>query len=107
MLFHKFKGTATLAGGNWSKNTEKFSMGMLRQIVIEPTTATNIYDLSIVDEDGFTVFPTDEENTIPLEGAYSQSNLNIPLRGFYTVRIQNSTVAADTVKYLLVVQEEA
>ena len=106
MLFHRVQGNAVLSGGNWSANTVRITKGLLLQVVFIPSVSTNIYDFSIVDEDGYTVLPTENESTTAIEGNYSQNNLNIPMRGIYTIKINNATSVSDTIKYLLMIQEE-
>jgi hypothetical protein len=105
MLFHKIKGVATVSSGSWSGNTPKFSMGVLRQIVLKATTSTNIFDFSLVDENGNTVFPTDKDSATAIEGSLNLNKVDIPLVGIYTMKISNATIDED-ISYLLVVQED-
>ena len=106
MLFHPISGTATLVGGSWSTNLIKFSMGYVRQIILQPTTVTNIYDFSITDDEGFTVFPYEGGLSTAIEGNFCMHKVDIPLRGVYTINISNATVQTDTIKYKILVQED-
>ena len=104
MLFSRLHGTATTSSGSWSINTPKYSIGFLLQVIIEPTTSTNIYDFSITDEYGFTVLPTHEFDTVAIEGVLNLNKLEIPLLGIYTLSITSATVD-EVIKYELIVQE--
>ena len=92
MLFGKIKGTMTTSSGAASFNTPKYSMGYLRQIVIVPTTPTNIWDLTITDEYGFTILPNEDLSTTAIEGTFCVHKVDLPLVGIYTVKILNATV---------------
>jgi hypothetical protein len=51
MLIHKYLKEITVTSGSGSDNTLKFSGAELVQMIVIATTSTNIYDLSLVDED--------------------------------------------------------
>lgn len=105
MLFSNFPKTLTTSSGTVSFNTPKFSMGYLRQIIINPATSTTVYDLVIIDQDGYTVLPTQDQQTINLTGSTNFHKLDIPMVGVYTVKIQNST-ADEAFSLKMLVQED-
>jgi hypothetical protein len=76
----------TASSGIWSFNTQKFSGGNLMYIVLNPTTATTTYDISIIDEKSNTIY-----NDEGITGLYIQE-VYIPLRGVYTISVSNSSV---------------
>ena len=61
MTIYRVTGTAATVSGKVSWNTLDIPGGMLRQIIIEPTTSTNIYDFQMVNDNSFTVVPTQVE----------------------------------------------
>ena len=105
MLFSKFKGTLTTVGGIASFNTPKFSMGYLRQLVLQPTSSDNIYDLSIIDDTGLLVLPTQDIQTTSLKGTQNFHKLDLPLVGIYTIQISNAT-ADEAIPYVMLAQED-
>ena len=87
MLIHKYLKDITVTSGSGSDNTLKFSGAELIQLFTEATTSTNIYDLSITDEDDDVVF---EE--LAIEGDHEEHGIYIPFRGIYTIDISNATI---------------
>lgn len=102
MLIHKYrKDIPTGLTGSGSDNTLKFSGAELVQLLTEADTSTNIYDLSITDEDGDVVY---EE--LAIEGEYEEHGMYIPLRGIYTVSIANATaIASENITVKLMIEE--
>ena len=105
MLFSRRQGTMTTVGGAATADSAKFSMGYLRQIIIVPTTSTNTYNFSIVDEYGFTVLPTQDITTTAVEGTLCIHKVDIPLLGVYTFTIDSATVD-EAFSYEYLVQED-
>lgn len=105
MIFSRLHGTATISSGSWSVNSPKYSMGYIRQITLAPTTSTNIYDFSIVDEYGYTILPTEDISTTAIEGGTSIHKIDIPLIGVYTLQITNATID-EAIKYEIMIQED-
>ena len=110
MLFATFPGgiipgTITVSSGTGSFNTPKFSMGYLRQLIVSPTTSTNIYDIQIIDPTGLLVLPTEDLSTYSLVGTFNMHKLDIPFVGIYTVKILNAVID-EVFNYKMVVQED-
>jgi hypothetical protein len=105
MLFSKIQGSATTSSGSVSFNTPKFSMGYLRQLIFIPATSTNVWDLTIVDEYGFVVLPTEDIKTTAIEGTLCVHKVDLPLVGIYTITISNSTVD-EKFTYEIMTQED-
>lgn len=97
MLIHKHRMSIIPSSGDGSANTLKFSGGLLTQIYTKATTSTTIYDVALVDEDNDTVF---ELNAI--EGETEEHSVYLPLRGMYTVEVNDSTVDEAIVVKLMV-----
>ena len=97
MSIHKHRSSVSISSGSGSSNTMKFSMGNLIQVFLKATSTTNIFDFSMVDEDGDIVYIKEA-----LEGNYEEHNIYVPVRGIYTLTISNSTVdEAITVKIMV------
>ena len=97
MLIHKHRMSITPSSGDGSANTLKFSGGLLTQIYTKATTATTIYDVALVDEDGDSIFELDA-----IEGETEEHSVYLPMRGIYTVQVNDSTVDEAIVVKLLV-----
>lgn len=76
----------TPSSGDGSANTLKFSGGLLTQLYTKATTATTIYDVALVDEDNDTVFEIEA-----IEGEHEVHSVYMPVRGIYTVQVNDST----------------
>ena len=92
ILHGKFvKKDFSLSGGptfSGSFNTPAFQLAELSQIMCGPNSESDVYDISLVDADGFTVFQRDDKT-----GTISETDVNIPLEGIYTVTIGDTTVS--------------
>ena len=89
----------TASSGVWSFNTQKFSGGDLRQIILNPTTATTTYNLTITDEKRNVVW--DKE---AITGYYNEL-LYLPLRGIYTIAVDTSSIADEAFTGRLMIEE--
>lgn len=86
MLFQDVKMTLTTSGGAASGNTERIK-GLIKKVLIEPTTATNTYTFTL----------TDPDSRVPLSyetitGTLRDTNSNEPVDGIYTAAIAGATV---------------
>lgn len=99
MLIHKHIKDIQVTSGSGSDNTLKFSGGEMVQIYAEATTATNIFDVSLVDEDSDEIYSQDA-----VEGSFSEHSITVPLRGIYTISIANATVD-EYIRVKLMVEE--
>ena len=99
MLIHKHKALLYSVSGTASENTLKFSGAQLIQVFIESATSTNIFDLSLVDEDGDEVYREDA-----IEGYFEEHSVYIPLRGVYTIVISDATID-ELIEVKLMVEE--
>lgn len=97
MLIHKHRMSITPSSGDGSASTLKFSGGLLTQIYTQAKTSTTIYDLALVDEDDDTVFEIEA-----IEGGTEEHSVYLPLRGIYTVQINDSTVDEEIVVKIMV-----
>lgn len=55
MLHDKKKYTVTISGGVGSFNTDAMR-GLIDQLIIIPTTASNTFNVSMIDKDGDTIY---------------------------------------------------
>ena len=91
MAFYEFRlndSSPALAsvGGAWSVNTERIQGG-IAGVRIRPLTATTIFDVSIVEYNGFTVY-----SKKGCKGELVEDfNTVIPVRGILTIRVTNAT----------------
>jgi len=72
------------AAGVFSANTNDIS-GILGELLIQPTTGTTVFDVSVINNKGLIIYKR-TSNTGDLA-----EELRIPLRGIYTVLIDNAT----------------
>ena len=87
----------TPSSGDGSANTLKFTGGLLTQIFTKSTTPTTIYDVALVDEDSDTIFELSA-----IEGEMEEHSVYLPLRGIYTVQVNDSTVDEAVVVKIMV-----
>lgn len=85
MLIYPVEISQTAVSGIWSVNTKKFDSAILKQIVLEATTATSWFDFSITDDRGLTVYKTTSKALGKL-----RVEVNIPLKGIYTLAVANA-----------------
>jgi len=87
MNIHRERKSITVSSGYGTENTLPFCGAELRQLIVEPPTSTNIYDLYILDS-----YNTKIYEHLACEGYYEEHPIQIPLRGVYTVSLSNATV---------------
>ena len=97
MLINKHRLTITASSGGGSENTLKFSGADLVQVYAKAKTSTNIFDLSLVDEDNDTVLEYDA-----VEGEMEEHSIYMPMRGVYTVTISDATIDEAIVVKLMI-----
>lgn len=86
MTIHKEILTGSTVSGSLDVNTKEPFMGIMRQIIVSPTTSTTTYNLDIIDDEDLKVFCETSIN-----GHYAPE-VALPVRGIYTVSISSSTV---------------
>ena len=76
----------TLTPSSGSASATFITQGICLQILVKPTTASTIYDVSLTDPGSVVVFKrTSETGTL-------NELISLPLAGAYTVAIDNATV---------------
>jgi len=85
-IIHKEKITGTASSGTFSSNTKRAVQGLLRNIVVKPTTSTTQYDVKLLDGDSLTIWERTSE-----VGEFTDQ-VALPFRGVYTLTVSNSTV---------------
>ena len=85
MVIHNEYIAGSTVSGELEANTRQFLMGIVRQIVVQPTTGTTTYNLSIVNDNSIEVFYSDS-----ITGNFSEE-VALPFRGVYTVTISEAT----------------
>jgi hypothetical protein len=85
MLIDTQKLTPTITSGSGAGNTAHIR-GLVKHIVVKPTTETTTYDISIVNPLGAKIYERLSET-----GTMSELT-DIPVNGIYTISIENSTV---------------
>lgn len=98
MVIHTENLTGTVSGGSLAINTVAALQGIVREIVVSPTTPTTQYNLTITNADSLDVFIS-ESNT----GDFIEE-VALPIRGIYTVTISSST--EDEVYSIAIIVEE-
>lgn len=78
--------TVATSGGTWSGNTPLPIWGFLVGVRCRPATLTTLYNLRIVDRDGYEIFERKG-----LKGEYAGSFISVPVRGVHTVYIEQAT----------------
>lgn len=85
MIIHQEKVRITPSAGDGSDNTLSV-MGLCYQVVVKPVTETTQYDIKIIGQNDVLIFHrTSETGTI-------SEFVMMPLRGIYTIQLENSTV---------------
>jgi len=84
MLISSGQINITTLSGSASANTASIR-GLLRNVVVKPTTESTIYDIKIINQAGATIYERTSET-----GTLSEIN-EIPIIGMYTVTISNAT----------------
>lgn len=84
--------------GSWAGNTVSLR-GLLKQVLVNPTTTSTMYDFSLTNNQNDIIYRrTDVSGTLNEE-------IDLPITGVYTMRIQNAT--RDEVFTVLLVVREA
>ena len=85
MVIHNEYIEGSTISGELEANTRQFLMGIVRQIVVQPTTGSTTYNLSIVNDNSIEIFYSDS-----ITGNFSEETA-LPFRGVYTVTISEAT----------------
>lgn len=104
MLFHPIEISKTASSGAWSFNTDKISMGIIRQIVIKAATDTTTFDFYLLDDKSNYVYDTRTRGMTPT-GTLNEL-LQLPVRGIYTVGVVSSFVLDEEFTGRIMVQED-
>ena len=106
MSFHKEDHTVTIAGGVGSFETDHPWRGLLWNLIVEPTTSSTTYYLTVTDDKGDEVIAFDQ--TAVADPNNINSALEMPVRGKYTFTfsavsadepIRSRPIVSDTVNY--------
>lgn len=85
MTIHKEILSGSTSSGALAVNTVEPFMGIMRQILVKPTTGTTQYNCTITDDNDLVI---QCENSIV--GNYSPE-VALPVRGIYTIDIDSAT----------------
>ena len=85
MVIHNEYIAGSTVSGELIANTRQFLMGIVRQIVVQPTSGSTTYNLSIVNDNSIEIFYSDS-----ITGNFSEE-VALPFRGVYTVTISEAT----------------
>jgi len=83
---HKEQLTLTPSSGTASGNTNRFLTGLLRQVLVSPTTSSNVYNLTITSPEGLIIFQTTSQT------GDMADEVSIPMRGVHTVALASATI---------------
>ena len=86
IIIHKEQLTITASSGSGTVNTNQFIMGLMKQILVSPATASTIYDITVTSPEGLIISQTTSQT-----GDFADE-MDIPVRGMHTVQIDNATV---------------
>lgn len=103
MLIHQIPIKQTSSSNGWSFNTIKI-IGLLRHILVKATTAES-FDFSITDATGNAIYSTVASGETPTGTLNVQ--VQIPLRGIYTLAVANAETASEAYTGILTVTENA
>lgn len=84
-VIHEEILTGTTASGNLSINTSRHIYGLLREIIIKPTTNTTTYNFKITNQNSLIMY---EEMSLTGEVAIEVS---LPIKGTNTFAIDNAS----------------
>lgn len=85
LVINQTKKTGSTSSGSLAVNTGIPVMGICRQIIVKPTTATTQYDFKITSPQSVVVY-----ERIGEVGTLAEIN-DLPLLGTYTLTISNAT----------------
>ena len=94
MLIDTQKVSGTISSQAFSANTNPIR-GIVKQIIVEPASEANVYNISIVNEFGSIGHERTSET-----GCYAELT-DLPVRGAYTINITEATVDEDIAIYLI------
>jgi hypothetical protein len=96
---HRDYRSITVTTGYGVANTYDFKGGMFMQVIAQPPTQTNIYDLYILDQNNQKIY-----TQLAREGNWEEHGLHIPVRGVYAITLSSATVD-EVVPVTFMVQE--
>ena len=98
MIIHLQYFTESTSSGTFAVNTDAAFMGIMRQLLVSPATASTTYNLTITDSDDLDIYCDTS-----ITGNYAPE-VAIPVRGVYTVTIDSAT-ADESFTIKLMVEE--
>ena len=87
MSFHRESHNFATSSGTGFFKTDHSLRGLIWQIIIDPTTSTTKFDFTLLDSNGDSVLDWVSE----VGSTNSGFGLEIPVSGYYTFKILNST----------------
>ena len=84
MFAHKERLTGTASSGSFTVNTQHLN-GLLRQVIVSPTTVTTAYDIKITDPNSLDFFQCTSQVGNVGKG------ISLPIHGINTVAIDNAS----------------
>lgn len=85
-VIHKEPLTLTAVSGSASGTTNRFLVGLMREVLVSPATSTTQYDIKITSPQGLIIYQaTNQVGDLADETA-------IPVKGAHTVAIDNAAV---------------
>jgi len=86
MVIHKEIISLTPSSGVASTNTNSLLVGILREVLASPATASTTYDLTITSPEGLIIYQ------ITSQAGDLADEVVLPMRGIHTVALANATV---------------
>ncbi len=84
-IIHNELITGTTVSGTFSSNTSPHLFGIMREVIVAPTQDATTYDIVLTNDQSLISFRrTSQTGPIGIETA-------LPIKGVYTVKIENST----------------
>lgn len=100
MVIREVNGTITVSGGSGFA-TINILQGELKQLVLQPTTETTQYDVSLTNNSSFVVYETDD-----IRGTHNEL-ISIPMRSAFTLTLDNVSADEDIDYYISFVESHA
>lgn len=103
MLIYSIKISGTASSGVYSFNTSKFDNAILKQIIVKAASNDTTFDFQLINDLDLNQIDT----TITGESGTGVLNkqVDIPLKGIYTVKILNSSDDEAFTGELLILEE--
>lgn len=99
MVLHEEELSGTASSGSLSLETVKFTDGMCRQILVKPATSSTTWDITITNDNSFTIY-------IRTSCTGSSAEIvNLPLKGVHTITFSNTSVD-ELFKIKLMIQDQ-